>query len=55
MLNYYQSNFQLFHNFKWSLSEVENMLPWEREIYIVMLNEQIKEENERNKQWQRKH
>lgn len=41
--------------YKWSLSEIENMLPWEREVYIVMLNEYIKEENERIKQWQANH
>tara|TARA_Y100001951_G_C11046659_1_gene133309 strand:- start:109 stop:240 length:132 start_codon:yes stop_codon:yes gene_type:complete len=32
---------------KYSLSELENMLPWEREIYIDMLIQHIKEENER--------
>jgi hypothetical protein len=33
----------------YSLSELEEMLPWEREIYIAMLVEHIKEENERIK------
>jgi len=28
------------------LSEVENMLPWERDIYVQMLINHIKEENE---------
>lgn len=32
------------HNY--SLSELDNMLPWEREIYITMLTQRIKEENE---------
>ena len=32
---------------KYSLSELETMLPWEREIYIDMLIQHIKEENER--------
>ena len=32
---------------KYSLEELENMLPWEREIYITLLTEWIKEENER--------
>jgi hypothetical protein len=35
---------------KYSLTELENMIPWEREIYVEMLIEFIKEENERNKQ-----
>jgi hypothetical protein len=33
------------HN--WNLTELENMYPWEREIYIGLLAEYIKEENER--------
>ena len=32
---------------KWSLTELEEMMPWEREIYITLLLEWIKEENER--------
>ena len=31
----------------YSLSEIENMIPWEREIYLTLLIEHIKEENER--------
>lgn len=34
---------------KYSLTELENMLPWEREIYLSLLMEHIKEENERAK------
>ena len=33
------------HNY--SLSDLENMIPWEREIYVAMLAKWIKEENER--------
>ena len=32
---------------KYSLSELENMMPWEREIYMGLLMQWIKEENER--------
>ena len=32
---------------KYSLTELENMMPWEREIYIGLLSEWVKEENER--------
>ena len=31
----------------YSLSDLENMLPWEREIYVDMLITYIKEENEK--------
>lgn len=34
---------------KYSLTELENMLPWEREIYVSMLVSHIKEENEKIK------
>jgi len=33
------------HNY--SLTELENMMPWEREIYIGLLMNFLKEENER--------
>ena len=36
------------HNY--SLSDLENMMPWEREIYVEMLSQFVKEENEKNKQ-----
>jgi len=34
----------------YSLTELDNMVPWEREIYVALLQEYIKEENERIKQ-----
>ena len=36
------------HNY--SLSDLENMLPWEREIYVDMLVTYIKEEKEKQRQ-----
>jgi|TARA_Y200000002_G_scaffold288243_1_gene242375 hypothetical protein len=38
------------HNY--SLSDLEDMLPWEREIYVDMLITYIKEENEKEKRRQ---
>ena len=32
---------------KYSLTELDDMMPWEREIYIGLLEKHIKEENER--------
>jgi hypothetical protein len=37
---------------KYTLADLENMLPWEREIYVDMLVTYIKEENEKNKREQ---
>ena len=39
---------------KYSLSELENMLPWERDIYVNMLMRYLEEENEKIKQMQRR-
>jgi hypothetical protein len=46
------TNFSLMHHHKYSLTELENMMPWEREIYVEMLTQFIKEENEKQKQRQ---
>jgi hypothetical protein len=35
---------------KWSLTEIEDMLPYERDIYMSMLRNWVEEENERIKQ-----
>ncbi len=32
---------------KYSISDIEQMLPWERDIYVSMLTNYIKEENEK--------
>ena len=33
----------------YSLHDLENMIPWEREVYTTLLLDYIKEENERQK------
>ena len=48
--DYYRTNFSLLHLHKYSLHELENMIPWEREIYITLLVNHIKEENEKLRQ-----
>ena len=35
---------------KYSLTELENMIPWEREIYVSLLQQYIEEENLKQKQ-----
>jgi hypothetical protein len=37
---------------KYSLTELENMIPWERDIYVTMLIQYIEEENLKLKQKQ---
>ena len=41
-MNYFQTNFGLMQHHKYSLTEIENMMPWERDIYVGLLVEWIK-------------
>ena len=43
------TNFSLMQHHKYSLSEIENMMPWERDIYVDMLITYIKEEYDKIK------
>jgi len=38
------------HHHKYSLTEIENMMPWEKSIYVTMLLKYIEEENEKLQQ-----
>ena len=48
--SYYKVNFALMQHHKYSLTELENMIPWEREIYITLLQQYIEEENAKQQQ-----
>ena len=48
--SYYKVNFALMQNHKYSLTELENMMPWEREIYLALLQQYIEEENLKQQQ-----
>lgn len=41
--NHYKMNFILNQDFGMSLTELDNMLPYEREIYIYMIIARMKE------------
>ena len=43
--SFYKLNFALIQHHKYSLTEIENMMPWEREVYLGLLNQYIEEEN----------
>ena len=45
----------MMQHHKYSLTELNEMLPWEREVYIAMLIEHIKEENARIKELNNKY
>jgi len=48
LVSYYKINFALMQHHKYSLSDIENMIPWEREIYLSLLKQYIEEENLKN-------
>ena len=48
----YKVNFALMQHHKYSLTELENMIPWEREVYLSLLQQYIEEENLKAKQQQ---
>mgnify|MGYP005741187921 FL=1 len=43
--SYFKTNFALMQHHKYSLTELENMIPWEREVYLTLLQQYIEEEN----------
>ena len=50
ILNYLNTNFQMMQHHGWSLTELDNLMPWEREIYIKLLLQHLEEEKERERQ-----
>lgn len=43
--SYFKINFALIQHHKYSLTEIENMIPWEKDIYLTLLQQHIEEEN----------
>jgi hypothetical protein len=43
--SYFKTNFALMQHHKYSLTELENMIPWEREVYLTLLQQYIEEQN----------
>lgn len=43
--SYFKINFAMVQHHKYSLWEIENMMPWERDAYVILLKQYIEEEN----------
>ncbi len=41
------TNFGLMQHHKYSMTELDDMIPWEREVYVKLLIEHLKEEEKR--------
>ena len=50
LMNHYKTNFALMQHHKYSLTELENMYPFEREIYTSMLVKHLEDEKARREQ-----
>ena len=48
--SYYRLNFALMQYHKYSLTEIENMIPWERDIYVALLEQHLEEEKLKQQQ-----
>lgn len=45
--SYYTVNYSLMQYHKWSITELENMIPWEKDIYINLLMQELEMEREK--------
>ena len=48
-MNHFETNFTLMEHHNYSLSDLENMMPWEREVYVTLLINNNKEKEQQMK------
>ena len=44
----------MIQHHKWSLTEIENMMPWEREVYVGLLIEHLEEQKKEEAKYKNK-
>lgn len=49
LMNHYKTNFALMQHHKYSLGDLETMIPWERYIYISLLKQYLEEQEQKMK------
>jgi len=47
LMNHYKTNFALMQHHKYSLTELNDMMPWERDVYVNLLIAHLAEEERR--------
>ena len=47
-----KTNFSLFLHYKMNFSEIDNMIPWERDIYVEMIKQYVKEQEQKQRETQ---
>ena len=50
----YLTNFAMMQHHNYNLNDLENMIPFERELYVTLLSDHIREENEKIKSQQQR-
>tara|TARA_B100001769_G_C21644646_1_gene359462 strand:+ start:204 stop:371 length:168 start_codon:yes stop_codon:yes gene_type:complete len=50
LISYFKLNFSLMQYHKYSLTEIENMMPWERDVYVMLLQQHLEEEEQKRQQ-----
>ena len=55
LANHIKSNFNLIHHHKWNLDTIDALIPWEKHIYVELLNDWIQEQNDLARQQENEH
>ena len=50
LASYYKINFALMQHHHWSLTELNDMIPWEKDDYLTLLQQYIEEEKLKQQQ-----
>lgn len=46
LMNHFKTNFSLMQHHKYNLSDIENMMPWEKFVYVDMLRQHIQHQED---------
>ena len=46
IVNYYTTIFALVQHHKYSIEEIENLMPYERDIYVELLSDMLEKERQ---------
>ena len=49
-MSYFDLNFQMMQHHKYSLNEIEYMMPWERDVYVGMLIRHLEKKAQKKNQ-----
>jgi len=50
--NYFKTNFALMHHYGYNLRDLEGLIPWERQVYIDLIQAEVQRKNEENREQQ---